>query len=446
MITPMINIPDLLKPHFEKAIAIFGNGISGKAVASLLDRLKANYIIYDQQEGAGFSSNFSDESDSKHSLVIYSPGFPLDHPWLTLARRKGCYCLGELDFATLFWRGKIIAITGTNGKSTLTKFLAEALVNLGLNAIACGNIGEPLSAKHAYFNDDDTIAVCEVSSFQAEGLHHFSPDALLWTNFDPDHLDRYCDLKSYFEAKWSLLNRLKSDHLFIGKSVKQFADEHHFCFSQVPIVIDANIRGKRLRENSNLLPEEYLGIFNVPPQLENYLLALAYWNTQEYDSKILQKTALNFKPLRHRLAITDEIEGKIFWNDSKGTNFLATIEALKRFDHKVLWIGGGKFKGGNLEVFVQRIAPYIEEAFLIGQTAESLAKAFEVNCVKALVYPSLNEAVEKAFEKGLSYKFQNIVFSPGFASYGMFANAEERGNFFEKSVLELKRKQKALVL
>lgn len=437
----MLTIPDLLKPYVQKPVAIFGNGISGKAVASLLDNLKIDYLIYDnkKQDGAQHCLDFSDESSEKHSLVIFSPGFPLDHPWLILARKKACYSLTELDFAALFWKGKIIAITGTNGKSTLTKLLTQALLNLGLNGICCGNIGDPLSAQHAYFNDINAIAVCEVSSFQAEALYHFSPDALLWTNFDEDHLDRHGDLKKYFTAKWTLIHRLKSDLLFIGKSVKQFADQQEFYFPKKPFIVDESLNKK-----DNIDKDISESIFSASPQLENYLHALYYWKVEGYDYEILKNTALTFKPLRHRLAITDEIEGKIFWNDSKGTNFLATIEALKFFDDKVLWIGGGKYKGGDLEAFVKKISPFIEEAFLIGQTAERLAILLELRGVKAFVYPSLDEAVEKAFEKGLSYKFKNIVFSPGFSSYDMFSNAEERGNFFEKYVLELKRKQKAL--
>lgn len=429
-------IPEFLRVHFEKPIAIFGNGISGSAVAALLDYLKVSYIIYDQFGGQGICADFLENCWVKHSLAIYSPGFPLDHHWLQCARKNGCYTLGELDFASVFWKGKIIAITGTNGKSTLTRFLANSLTNVGLNAIACGNIGSPLSAQYGHFHDKTAIAVCEVSSFQAEGLKHFSPDVLLWTNFDEDHLDRHTDLEDYFKAKWQLVNRLKSNYLFIGKSVKQFADDHCYSFSKQPIILD-----EERVSDLDLISE---GVFSKPPQRENYFLALSYWKAEGYDFEILRNSALLFEPLQYRLEKVDTIDGKTFWNDSKGTNFLASIEALKGFNDKVFWIGGGKCKGGNIEDFVRRISPFIQEAFLIGQTAEKLAKAFKIYGVEAFVYKSLDEAVQSAFKKGKYYKFQDIVFSPGFSSFDMFTNAEERGIFFEKKVLELKREQKPL--
>lgn len=431
----MLIIPEFLKSHFEKPVAIFGKGVSGTAIAALLDYLKISYIIYDQIE-KNLYPDFSEHSCACHSLIIYSPGFPLNHNWLVCARKNGCCTLGELDFASLFWKGKIIAITGTNGKSTLTQFLANSLTNLGLNAIACGNIGSPLSAQYGYFQDSSTIAVCEVSSFQAEGLSHFSPDALLWTNFDEDHLDRYAFLEDYFKAKWVLVNRLKSNYLFIGKSVKQSADDFYYSFSIQPIIVN-----EEPINDFDLLNE---CVFSKTPQLENYLLALAYWNSHGYDCEVLKKTALSFEPLQYRLEQIGMINGKTFWNDSKGTNFLATIEALKRFKNKVFWIGGGKCKGGNIEGFVHKISPYIQEAFLIGQTAEKLAKIFKMYGIEALIYKSLDEAIQSAFDKSVSYSLQDIVFSPGFSSFDMFANAEERGIFFEKKVLELKREQKLL--
>ncbi|PWU07667.1 MAG: UDP-N-acetylmuramoyl-L-alanine--D-glutamate ligase [Verrucomicrobia bacterium] len=434
----MNGMSEFLKKHFEKEVAIFGNGVSGKAVAHFLNFLGVAYVIYDQKdgkEGEEINKAFSEESCLRHSLVIFSPGFSLEHDWLKLAKEKGCCCLGELDFGGLFWKGKIIAITGTNGKSTLTKFLAEAFHKIGMQAIACGNIGDPLCAQYRYFKDEDRIAVCEVSSFQAEGLCYFSPDVVLWTNFDEDHLDRYQKLEDYFEAKWNLVKQLKSDHLFVTKSVKEFGERQGYCFPKETVFIDVNSF-----EKTGL----NVGIFSNMPQLENYLLALSYWNRAGYDGEVLKETALSFTSLRYRLERVACIKGKVFWNDGKGTNFLATQEALKRFGHKVFWIGGGKSKGGNLEGFVEKINPYIKKAFLMGQTAPELARICEGYGIRAGVYHSLEDAVEAAFNDELVDEIKDIVFSPGFASFDMYANAEERGFFFEKKVLELKRDQNNL--
>lgn len=431
-----MSVPEVLKAHFERSVAIFGNGVSGKAVANLLSRLGVRYIVYDRKGGKDLCVDFSQECCQKHSLVVYSPGFSMNHEWLKQAGKWNCLCLSELDFGALFWSGKMIAVTGTNGKSTLTQFLADALNKVGVRAIPCGNIGSPLTAQYHCFNDSEAIAVCEVSSFQSETLYYFAPDVLLWTNFDEDHLDRHCDLKAYFEAKWTLVRRLRSNNLFIGESVHRFAKEHFYVFPCNPVVICEKEVG-----SFNFLPK---GLFNKRPQAENYLLALAYWKAQVYDCKILEKVALSFKSLPHRMERVAKIKGKVFWNDSKGTNFLATLEGLKGFGRRIFWIGGGKWKGGDIEDFVIKISPYIQEAFLIGQTAPDLAKAFKDCEIDALIYCSLEGAVQAAFERSLLGTCRDIVFSPGFASFDMFLNAQERGIFFENKVLELKRLQKTL--
>lgn len=425
-----MSIPELLKPHFEQSVAIFGNGVSGKAVATLLTYLEVDYVMYDKMGDCEICLDFTDVCSYKHSLVIYSPGFALDHKWLQRAKKRGYLCLSELDFGGLFWKGKIIAVTGTNGKSTLTQFLADALVNLGFCAIPCGNIGSPLTGQYSYFDNPEAIAVCEVSSFQAETICYFNPDVLLWTNFDEDHLDRHSTLKEYFDAKWTLVRALKSNKLFIGESVQKFAKDYLYSFPCKPVVVH-----EKDVISLEVCPE---GLFNQAPQAENYLLALAYWSSQDYDYNVLKKTALSFKSLPYRLERIANIKGATFWNDSKGTNFLATIAALKRFNHQILWIGGGKSKGGDLVAFVSKISPFIQEAFLIGQTAVALAKVFNLHNISATIYQSLEDAVQAAFERVLLSEEQDIVFSPGFSSYDMFTNAEERGIFFEKKVLELK--------
>lgn len=431
-----INIPELLKPHFERPVGILGNGVSGKAVANLLSYLNVDFVVYDRKKGNNICEDFSEERCQKHSLIVYSPGFSLNHPWLRYARKSSSLCLSELDFGGLFWCGKIIAVTGTNGKSTLTQFLADALNKINFRAIPCGNIGNPLTAQYNYFNDKAAIAVCEVSSFQAEGLCYFTPDALLWTNFDEDHLDRHRDLETYFEAKWTLVRQLRSNNLYIGESVDRFAKEHFYTFPFNPIVIsDKDI------ESFKFFPK---GLFNKRPQAENYLLAWAYWNVQGYDKDRLYEVGFSFQSLPHRMTLVTKIKGKTFWNDSKGTNFLATLAALREFGHRVFWIGGGIGKGGDLENFVSKISPYIQEAFLIGQTASNLVNALKTHNILASVYCSLEDAVQAAFERSLLGRCQDIVFSPGFASFDMFSNAQERGIFFENKVLELKRRQKTL--
>ncbi len=434
-----MDIPQFLEPFFEKPVGIFGYGVSGKAVAQVLETLRLPYVIYDQAENASLCSQFTTEMASKHSLIVYSPGFAINHPWLDLARNMRCLCLSELDFGSFFWKGKIIAITGTNGKSTLTCLLKEALSAMGKTVIACGNIGSPLSAQYDYFENIQAIAICEVSSFQAETVEYFVPDVVIWTTFDVDHLDRHSDLRSYFDAKWNLIRHLKTRDLFIGETVAKYAKYYGYSLpAETTVVSQSNT------DDDVLL---FSKVFGAVPQIENYLLALAFWNAQQFNLEVLKETAIAFRPLPHRLQKIEEIRGIGFWNDSKGTNFSATIAALKNFKKSIFWIGGGKLKGGDQDSFVDSISTYIEEAFLIGEAALSLEGKLSVHDIKVRCFSSLEAAIEAAFNSAvLGGGMKEILFSPGFSSLDMFKNAEERGNFFEKKVLELKIAQNTLEL
>jgi UDP-N-acetylmuramoylalanine--D-glutamate ligase len=186
----------------NRPVAVFGNGVSGRAIGRLLKHIGVDAEFYDTSGTGGASKVFTDFHVTRHELVIYSPGFPLNHQWIQSAYRKGIICLGEMDFASIFWKGKIVAITGTNGKTSLTKFLTEAMRLNGLDAFAVGNIGMPLSQLIPDLNNKNAIAVCEVSSFQSERMNHFKPDTVLWTNMSSDHLDRHNNLTNYFDAKY----------------------------------------------------------------------------------------------------------------------------------------------------------------------------------------------------------------------------------------------------
>ncbi len=365
----------------------------------------------------------------RHDLVVYSPGFRQDHPWLLAARAAGCQCLGELDFASLFWKGTLIAVTGTNGKTTLTEFLATALRRQGFSSVPAGNIGHTLSRLDDLGATEGRVAVCEVSSFQAEGLQYLRPHALLWTNFDEDHLDRYATLRDYFAAKWNLVERLAEPRLILGESVARAAAEFGKILPAHAIVV---------RREGSLAQVPAGSVFATHPQSENYLVARAYWQTEGYPLAVLEETAQSFSTRRHRLAPVAEWEGVTYWNDSKGTNFHATLAALESFPHPVVWIGGGKSKGGDIEGFAGRVAGRVREAFLIGETAGILAAGLHRRGVAATVCESLREAAQRAHDAARQSIPAQVLFSPGFSSFDMFHDYAERGLAFEQAVLGLK--------
>ncbi len=413
----------LLIPLLEKPVAIFGGGVSGEGVRALVTALGATSEVYDAK-----GANFTAKAPSSHALAVFSPGFVPDHPWLARARESGMTCLPELDFAALCWSGRIVAITGTNGKTTLTEFLTHALRSVGRAAWATGNIGHSFSQLVAETagGTNDAFAICEVSSFQAEMLRHFSADTMIWTNFAEDHLERHRGLEAYFSAKWNLVSRTAPGGVVAGSSVVRFAQK----FDR-PLPADAAVKTEGQEADSRLVGS----VFMDYPQRENFLLAAAWWQAAGLDERALFTAAKTFRLGRHRLVRVAEHEGVGYWNDSKATNFHAVEAALMRFPGSVILIAGGKGKGGDLAGFVHRIAPRVKHAVLMGETSVELAFHCSTFRVAHTTCATLDEAVRRAAE--LAVPGDQVLLSPGFASFDMFRNYEDRGDQFERLAREL---------
>ena len=416
--------PSEIAALLNRPVAVFGAGVSGQGVLALLAALGARGVIYDEKAGEAWKI-FGLNEARLHGLVVFSPGFAPEHRWLAAARVAGCACLGELDFASLFWRGELVAVTGTNGKTTLTEFLVHALNSSGRPAGATGNVGYSF-CRFVVEQPADAVAVCEVSSFQAETLRHLRPTATLWTNFAEDHLERHSDLNSYFAAKWRLLEQTAPGARFIGSSVQTFARQAGRDL-RVETLIDS--------EKQAADPRLQGSVFATYPQYENFLLAAAWWRHRGLPEAQLITAAQTFKLGQHRFTRVGEKRGVTFWNDSKATNFHAVEAALAHFPKPVLWIGGGKAKGGDVASFVQRIAPKVRWAFLIGETKQILAKHCQLNGVSAISCETLEQAVRSAMAQAVPG--DQLVLSPGFASFDMFRGYDDRGRQFEAIVESL---------
>jgi UDP-N-acetylmuramoylalanine--D-glutamate ligase len=418
--------PEFLRPLLGRPVAVFGKGESGQGARALLGSLGASCAIYDASATA-----FTAAAASRHALAVFSPGFAPDHPWIRLARDAGCECLGEIDFASLCWRGDIVAVTGTNGKTTLTEFLTHALLGIGRNACATGNVGTAFSRVAAAVEggSEGMTAVCEVSSFQAETLRHFRARAALWTNFAEDHLERHGGIDAYFAAKAALA--LRSEALFAGPSVRAFA----LMQRRPPGAPDPFAHAAWVRtEGQERDPRLDGTVFADYPQRENFLLAAAWWRSAGHEMEALYAAARSFRLGRHRLARVAEIGGVTYWNDSKATNFHAVEAALARFEGPVLLIAGGRAKGGDLAGFVRRIAPRVRHSFLIGETRAALAERCAADLVPHTLCETLDDAVRRA--ASAAGPGDHVVLSPGFASFDMFRGYEDRGERFEKLARE----------
>jgi len=419
-----LRIPEILKPFLSHPVAVFGGGVSGRAVLALLGKIEARGVIFDERQ-PGVRADFTPVDAAAHRLVVFSPGFRPAHRWLVTARAAGCVCLGELDFAALFWRGTVIAVTGTNGKTTLTEFLTHALRHVERDARATGNVG--FSFSQLVLDEEggvfDAVAVCEVSSFQAETFVYFRADAALWTNFAEDHLERHPGLRAYFEAKWRLLDRTIGGVVLAGSSVQRYAETIGRALPAEACVATEDQPADVLLSGT---------IFGQYPQRENFLLAAAWWRLAGLSETGLYEAAHTFKPGRHRLARVATQRGVTYWNDSKATNFHAVEAALAGFASPVLIIAGGRAKGGDIAAFVQRIGPRIKHAFLIGETQQTLADACAAHQVPFTLCSSLEETVQKA--TAVAVEGDHVLLSPGFASFDMFKSYEDRGDQFEKLV------------
>jgi UDP-N-acetylmuramoylalanine--D-glutamate ligase len=416
-------IPAFISRRIDRPVAVLGAGVSGEGAAALIAGLGAKATLYDRN-----GEEFTPEKAKTHGLVVFSPGFHPGHPWLGIARDCGCMSIAELDFASIFWRGRVVAVTGTNGKTTLTEFLAHALGSAGRRALATGNIGIPFCRVVAEEGGGDleTTAVCEVSSFQAEQLGHFFADGLIWTNFAEDHLERHPDLEAYFAAKWVMVIRTAPGRLFLGSSVGR----------------EGALRGRPLPPGACVATEGQAPdprlegtAFSSYPQRENFILAAAWWRSEGLDEAQLYKAARSFRVGRHRMGRVATVDGVAYWNDSKATNFHAVEAALAGFEKPVVLIAGGRSKGGDIAGFVGRIAPRVSHAVLIGETGPVLAAAFGAHGVPHSECAGLDEAVRRA--AGAAPAGGNVLLSPGFASFDMFRDYGDRGDRFEQAVTEL---------
>jgi len=412
-----------------KSVAIFGAGVSGQAARRLALSLKMEACLFDQG-GGGDASEFSVASLSEFDVCVFSPGFAVAHPWRVVAEGSGLPCYSELGFAALYWRGSVLGVTGTNGKTTIVSLLCDALVAAGETAVVAGNIGMPLSdCVLGEANHVEATAVCEISSFQAELPNGLQLDGLIWSNFAEDHLDRYDSMAEYFAAKSQLLSCLRPGaRSVLGVDVLAFDPK----LSGIPGSIVVN-------ENSGLIdrlaPDSP---FRISPQSINFSLAVALWRALDRPVESLVDSANVFQLAAHRLSPVDSWGGVTFWNDSKATNFHAALAAIGGLDGRVYWIGGGSCKGGDFDAFARSIASKVEAVFLYGEVADSLAASLGLIHSYVEIHSDLVDAVAAATHAALANTPSVVLLSPGFASFDQFSGYAARGKTFISTVFSLK--------
>ena len=421
--TAMAKIKSLMSHPGQ--VAILGGGVSGVAAQKLLESQGQCCTLYSEE------GNIFDETAAQDcSLVVVSPGFVPTHSWIQIAKKAKKACLSEVDLGLMFSSAdEIVAVTGTNGKTSLTGILTHISNHLQVPALSLGNIGVALCDAVSGEQDEGKLIFHETSSFQCLHTNFFEPDSAIWINFAPDHLDYHGTTQEYFNSKLKLIHSCKNpDRVYLGTSVFQYAQKFGIpmnpLFRKIVPIVPSEV------------PSEVSSFHRTHPQLENLAFAFAWFSDRGFSKKEIVSGLDGYQPEPYRLQKVAMINEVSFWNDSKSTNLASVVSACESFTQKVIWIGGGKNKGQEVGEFTSTLFPYLEKAYLIGQTAGEIFQHLVRKGVEAEICSSLKEAVFRAFEN--AQKLSHILFSPGFASFDMFKNYSDRGNSFNSLVFDLK--------
>ena len=381
-------------------------------------------------------------------LIVVSPGVPLSIPALAKAREKGTPVVSEVELAFWFLHRSLVAITGTNGKTTTTTLIGEMLRASGKPAFVGGNIGNPL-INFAAGPQEEEWGVVELSSYQLEGIRKFRPAVSVLLNITEDHLDRYPSFQAYGEAKGRIFaNQGKEDHAVLNADDPlAFAYAHRIepqilLFSRERSVpAGCSLDGGAIlfqgadgqKERFRLERLKIRGAHN----LENLMAAIAASKACGCPREPLQEVIENFEGLEHRLEWVRDLDGVTFFNDSKGTNVGSVVKSLISFEEPVLLIAGGRDKEGDYGPLKELIAERVKGMALIGEAKERIFRALGT-LTETVKLGSLEEAVEWAWSRARPGDV--VLLSPACSSFDMFENYQERGKRFKEIVRGLKEK------
>ena len=381
-------------------------------------------------------------------LIVVSPGVPLSLPLLKKASERGIPVISEIELAFRFLRRPVIAITGTNGKTTTTTLIGEMLRASGQPAFVGGNIGNPL-IQFAAGDQGEQWAVVELSSYQLEGIETFRPMVAVLLNITEDHLDRYPSFQAYGKAKGRVFeNQGKEDYAVLNADDALTFSFAHRVESQVllfsrerPVPVGCFLdRGGILFQGPEGRRERY-GLERVKTRgahnLENLMAAVAASRVCGCPPEALQKVMEEFEGLEHRLEWVREVEGVQFFNDSKGTNVGAVIKSLMSFQEPIWLIAGGRDKEGDYRPLKDLIREKVKGMALIGEAKERMFGALG-NGTETVRADSLEEAVEWAWARAKAGEV--VLLSPACSSFDMFENYQERGRRFKEIVNGLRNR------
>ncbi len=442
----------------DKKILVVGLARTGVALSRFLAGAGARVTVTDQApaselepyhqeiKGLGVTEELGMPTPRwpGHDLILLSPGVPPELPWLAAARQAGTAVWGELELASHFLTRPLMAVSGTNGKTTTTTLVGEMLRASGIKTLVGGNIGTPLISLLPIQEQADWLVV-EVSSFQLDTASHFHPQAAALLNITPDHLDRYPGYEAYIASKASLfrnetegdLRVLNADDAAVkalgpgpGRlyyfSTTQPLTEGAWLKNGAVLVRPADSRETSFPLSQILLPGRH--------NLENIMAALLLALSAGAAPKACREVLARFKGLPHRLERVAEVGGVEFYDDSKGTNVGAVARSLAHFTKPVILIAGGRDKDSDFSLLSPLIREHVKALVLLGETRAQLSRVWQ-GLAPAYEAGDLEEAV--ALARDLARPGEVVLLSPACASFDMFQDYAHRGQTFQRLVRNL---------
>jgi UDP-N-acetylmuramoylalanine--D-glutamate ligase len=447
-----------------KKILVIGAGRSGTASARFLAERGARVALNDRKPveewnaeaialreigiglvGGDAPSWLLDQIE----IVVLSPGVPVKMIPVRYAERAGAQVIGEIELASRFLKGRVVGITGSNGKTTTTTLAGEIMKDAGFHTLVGGNIGTPLVSLVAE-SREDTWTVAELSSFQLETINEFRPSIAAVLNITPDHMDRYDTIEDYAAAKHRIFrNQTKADTAILNAddqivsswarglrarvirfSVRQEVEEGLFLRGEEIIARFGGEEKMLMKRDDILLP----GLHNV----ENVLATLSIGLAANASPDSMRETVKRFRGVEHRLELVAEINGVVFYNDSKATNVDAAVKALEAIattlkeDARIVLIIGGRGKNSPYAPLAPLVASHVRALVTIGEDAERIERELSVYAPAARA-ETMSDAVRLAREKARTG--DRVLLAPACASFDMFDNFEHRGREYKKAVM-----------
>ena len=424
-------------------VAVLGAGRSGSAAARLALHLGAGVTVYDTAGEEAFrdvpgraarhpGATVQCGSDCGADLVVISPGVETDGEFAAAFARDGRELIGEIEFASRFYKGKVVGITGTNGKTTTTELVQRILSTGGMSCAACGNYGPPFADVVLGEHPPETVAL-ELSSFQLETTTGFRPDVAVWLNFSPDHMDRYAEVDDYWRAKSRIFAFQREGDTAVvrlGENPGGLPGKV-ITFSATGEGGDYCLAGRRILLHGepvmDLATTKLRGLHNA----ENVMAALAATGILGVPVSAANEALERYAPPLHRCELVRTLDGVEYINDSKATNLHALESALLSQDRPTVLIAGGKDKGLDYGDLGPLLRERVRAVVLIGEIRETLGRQFS-GVVETWEAESLPEAVERA--RSLASRGGTVLLSPGTSSFDMFSSYEMRGDLFRTAV------------